>query len=163
MSRTFRASMRLYWVVALFGLTLSGGCLSLGLWVLRIWYPELEDGGWATLRAVSAYLPLGLAAVIWLLLVLIWREHAGTEYLLTPDGLCVTRRGHRARFHWERMVFVPAGNPRSPLARAILSDGEKTHVLERFFLPEFDTLCRLLEAGSHRRDHSLTPGASHRR
>lgn len=82
--------------------------------------------------------------------------HAGLVYELQAHGLLIRQRGARLRFSWERLICTRSHRT-SWRARLHLSDGEKEHLVESFFLPDFETLATLAEQRARLRNMTLTP------
>ncbi len=150
-SVVFRTSLgRFFWWFALPGGLLGGWCLYLLWWLFKVWPAGLEGRlGVALPLIVMVTMIFGsIGYVAW--------AHGGLEYEAHPQGLLVKQRGSKMRFLWERLICTRSHRT-SWRARLHLSDGEKEHLVERFFMPEFETLARLTEQQSRRRSLTLTP------
>ncbi len=149
--QVFRASLRRYfWWFALPGSLLGGYCLYLLWWLWRVWPAGLEGRLGMVLPLVVLVVMIfgSLGSMAW--------AHAGLVYELQAHGLLVKQRGARLRYSWDRLICTRSHRT-NWRARLHLSDGEKEHLVESFFLPDFETLASLVEQRARRRSLTLTP------
>ncbi|MCE7869278.1 hypothetical protein DYH09_02760 [bacterium CPR1] len=149
--KVFQVSLgRFFWWFALPGSLLGGYCLYLLWWLWQVWPAALEGRlGMALPLIVLVGLIFGsLGSMAW--------AHAGLEYELQAHGLLVKQRGARLRFSWDRLICTRSHRT-SWRARLHLSDGEKEHLVESFFLPDFEALATLAQQRARRRSTTLTP------
>lgn len=141
--KLYKGSLRNLWLLSLFSLPPMAALVYLGLQGLRFFPVEAED----PMRYVAGHLPIGVAATLALgmstLFAMNFNRRVGTH----PTWLLYQPRpGRMIKIRWEDLLFTP---PRPDLKTAfpvaLFSDGRHFFQIERFFFPDFQEICEVVQ------------------
>lgn len=113
-----------------------------GIQYLRFNPPETED----PLRLVAGYLPLAVAAVCILGLFYVLLKNANRRIGTSPGHFLYSGPGQQLQIRWEELTFIGPRPDQKPLfPTASVSAGDDEVSFEKFFFPEFEEICRIVE------------------
>jgi len=104
------------------------------------------------------YGPWGLAALILLMMALIFASNFGKKVVVTPKYVEFHRLNRLVfRCLWTNLSFTPPRQDKKRFLTAIISDGSHYERLEDFFFPDFELMVEIIrEAKRHARDEIST-------
>lgn len=142
--RRFQSSLKRLRLLFALGVILIGVMTFLGMWGLRVVPPVMHA---PVLRALTSYVPFGMAGVLLVGLSLVAYLGTGKVYTLTPDALIYERRGNRVTCPWNKVVLVKPPEDKRPLFPVCLVNvgGARFTRIEKGFFPDYDLLISVIE------------------
>jgi drug/metabolite transporter (DMT)-like permease len=142
-AKEFRPDLKNLFVLAALGLLCAAWLTYFGLDSLKK-NPLPDD----PVRFLAGYLPLGVAALIVLLVPIVFSFYASRTIVITPRSFILRRGRAEAEIPWNKAVFKPPRGKKKKnlMDRALISDGVSLFVtFERFFFRDFDLICEVIE------------------